>query len=262
MITDPFGNDVGLKMPRLSADVVTVSHQHNDHNNVGAVKGTSRRDKPFIIDAVGEYEVGGISVFGVRTYHDDKKGEERGENYVFSVLMDGVSVVHLGDLGHVLKDAKVDELNGVDVLLCPVGGVYTIGPKEAVEVIQAVEPSIVIPMHYKTKDHDAKVFGELSEVEKFVEALGLEAKREDSLSVSRSTLPEETELVVLESQAWFCGEFLRTPLDVCVLDGEWSGDVAMYLEMMKVKRDDILVKIEVNGRTWFKDDNEVEGWYE
>lgn len=197
VITDPYDASVGFKLPRVSADVVTVSHQHSDHNNIGGVAASSRRERPFIIDKAGEYEVGGVSVFGLRTYHDDKQGQLRGENIVYSVLIEGISVVHLGDLGHQLSEAEVDELNGVDVLLCPVGGHYTIGPKEAVNLVQAVEPAVIVPMHFKTDQHDKKTFEMIEEVGKFVEEMGLEAKTTDKLSISRSSLPEETELVVL-----------------------------------------------------------------
>lgn len=199
VVMDPYSSGVGLSLPRVSADVVTVSHGHDDHNNFSAVSGTARRDKPFIIDAPGEYEVGGISVFGVSAFHDDKKGEDRGKNVIFSVLLDGISVVHLGDLGHKLSESQVAELNGVDVLLCPVGGVYTIGPKEVGEVVSAIDPSYLIPMHYKTDEHDAKLFSELATVDEFLSVFGSEAKREEKLSVSRTSVPEELEVVVLKS---------------------------------------------------------------
>ncbi len=197
VITDPFEKEVGFSLPRLSADVVTVSHDHFDHNNWKGITGTARRTNPFVIDTPGEYEVLGVSVFGVKTYHDDKKGEERGENVVYSILIDGVSVVHLGDLGHKLSESAVSDLNGVDVLLCPVGGIFTINPKEAVEIISAIEPSIVVPMHYKSEKHDQERFGQLSSVEEFLAELGKEAQRSDKLSVNKTSLPEEMEVVVL-----------------------------------------------------------------
>ena len=199
VVTDPFDSSVGLSLPKISADVVTVSHDHGDHNNVSAIQSTARREKPFIIDELGEYEVGGVSVFGVASYHDDEKGEKRGKNRIFSILLEGISVVHLGDLGHELSQKQLEEVNGVDVLLCPVGGVYTIDPGKAASIINAIEPSYVIPMHYKTDKHKQDVFGELATVDDFLKEMGVDnPERSDKLSVSRSTIPEETKVVVLE----------------------------------------------------------------
>jgi len=200
IVMDPYQPSVGFEMPRISADIVTISHDHEGHNNVGQITGTTRRKNPFVIDTLGEYEVGGVGVFGVATWHDDMKGEERGRNLVCSVLIDGVSVVHLGDLGHKLTEKQVSMLNGVDVLLCPVGGVTTIGPKRASEVISMIEPAVFIPMHYKTPAHDEKVFGELMEVEAFLSEMSVDARREEKLTVSRVTMPEELEVVVLSSK--------------------------------------------------------------
>lgn len=200
VVTDPYGSDIGFAMPSVSADVVTVSHHHDDHDNVKAVSGTARREKPFIIDEVGEYEVGGVSVFGVKSYHDENKGADRGKNSIFSILIDGVSVVHLGDLGHELSDRQIEDINGVDILLIPVGGKYTINPSVAAKVVASLDPAIVIPMHYKTDKHDQKSFGELSEVADFLKELGVDnPERTDKLTVSRVGMPEEMKVVVLES---------------------------------------------------------------
>lgn len=200
VVTDPYGPMVGWAMSKVSADVVTVSHGHDDHNNVKVVSGTARRDKPFVIDAPGEYEVMGVGVFGVGTYHDEVKGEKRGKNIVYSVLLDEVSVVHLGDLGHELSQRQVEEINGVDVLLCPVGGHYTIGPSVAAKVISALEPAIVVPMHYKTTKHDKKAFEKVAGVDDFLKEMGVgEVEELDKLSVSKSSLPEELKVVLLQS---------------------------------------------------------------
>lgn len=198
LVTDPYADQVGFSFPRVSADVVTVSHSHQDHNAVNKVEATSRRDKPFVIDTLGEYEVGGISVFGVETYHDATEGAERGINFCFTILIDDIRVCHLGDLGHQLNSKLVSQIGAVDVLLCPVGGVYTIDPKKAVSVIKALEPSIVIPMHYRTPAHDSEMFGELSTVDDFLKEMGVEAKTEDKLQLEKIRLPEETEVIVLQ----------------------------------------------------------------
>ncbi|MBU2542979.1 MBL fold metallo-hydrolase [Patescibacteria group bacterium] len=197
VITDPFHHYVGFEFSSVSADIVTVSHTHQDHSQVSSVSGTARRKNPFIIDTPGEYEVGGVSVFGVKTYHDENQGVERGPNTVFTILLDDMRVCHLGDLGHELTAEQVTKIGMVDILLCPVGGVFTIDPKTAVKVIKTLEPSIVIPMHFKTPSHDANVFGEMATVEEFLKEYGVEVQAEEKLIIDRNRLPEETEAVVL-----------------------------------------------------------------
>jgi L-ascorbate metabolism protein UlaG (beta-lactamase superfamily) len=200
IVCDPFDSSVGLPVPRVSADIVTVSHDHHDHNNVAAVSGTARREQPFVINAPGEYEVSGISIFGTRTFHDDEKGAQRGLNYVYVIEVDEVSICHLGDLGHVLSDKQVESIGEVDVLLVPVGGVYTIGPKEAIEVINQLQPSIAVPMHYKTERHDKKMFADLTQIETFLSEGGYDqAQRLKKISLTKATLPEEFEVVVLKT---------------------------------------------------------------
>jgi len=198
VITDPYDKSVGFAFPSVTGDIVTSSHAHPDHNNMSAVKPSAGRDAPFLISAAGEYEVSGISIFGFPSFHDAVQGKERGPNIVYSIAAEGITVVHLGDLGHELTDEFIEDLGEVDVLLCPVGGVYTIDAKTAIEVIQAIDPYYVIPMHYKTAAHDASTYGSLQTVEDFVKAYGVTSEPVKSLSVS-STKPEQTTLVVLES---------------------------------------------------------------
>jgi len=201
LVTDPYDEDmVGLEMGSVSADIITVSHDHEDHNNVEIVDDTARRDEPFVVREPGEYEVEGISVFGFPSFHDDKKGEERGENTIFVIQIDGIRVVHLGDLGHELDKNLIEQLDGVDVLLLPVGGVYTIGPNEALKVMESLNPSIAIPMHYKTGKHKGKTFDELKTLDEFLKVYEGEVKRKkEKLAVSRVSLSEDaTELVVFE----------------------------------------------------------------
>jgi len=197
VVTDPFDSYVGFSMPTASADLVTVSHHHPDHDSVAQVKGTARRDKPFIVDKPGEYEVAGISVFGVPSFHDGTGGAERGENTIFTILMDDLKICHLGDLGHELSQEMISEIGSIDVLMVPVGGQFTIDPQLAVKTIHMLEPSYVIPMHFKTPDHDEKVFADLATLEDFLKAYGSEVKPTAKLTLDAGRLPEETELVVL-----------------------------------------------------------------
>lgn len=200
VVTDPYEDYVGFSLPSLSADIVTVSHQHPDHNASAKVAGTARRSKPFIIDAAGEYEIGGISVFGVPAYHDDSQGAERGKSNIYTILVDDVRVCHLGDLGHALSEETIESIGEIDVLLVPVGGVFTIDPAQAVKTIRSLEPSIVVPMHYKTTMHKEDLFGEMKTVQDFLKEYGVEVQPIDKLEVDELTLPEETEVVVLSQQ--------------------------------------------------------------
>jgi len=200
VLMDPYADDTrSFKLPKVAVDVVTVSHQHPDHNAADHAMGTARRERPFIIDALGEYEVAGISVFGYPSYHDAKQGADRGNNTIYVVQLDDVVVAHLGDLGHELDEKTVEALGTVDVLLCPVGGVYTIDPKTAVEVIRSIEPSYVIPMHFKTPEHNAKMFADVLPLDDFLKAYGIVKEPVASFTVNAGTMPEETELVVLKT---------------------------------------------------------------
>ena len=199
VVTDPFGPEIGFALPQVSADIVTVSHSHPDHAAVAKVQGTSRRPKPFIITAPGEYEIMGISVRAIPVFHDDQQGKLRGKNLIMVITIDGVHLVHLGDLGHPLTEAQVEDIGPVDVLMVPVGGVFTIGPQVAASVVENLDPSIVIPMHYRTEKH-SDVFKELSTLSDFLKAMGIESKQsQEKLTVAAGNLPEETEVVVLKS---------------------------------------------------------------
>jgi len=189
LVTDPYNDDTGLKMPRFEADMVTVSHDHHDHNNLGAIRGN-----PFIIDTAGEYEMKGVFIEGVESWHDDKEGKERGKNIIYRIEMEDISITHLGDLGHTLDAKQLEKLEGTDILLIPVGGKYTINAAKAVEVISQIEPRIVIPMHYKIPGLKIDVDG----ADKFIKELGLKPRQEEKLKISKKDLPQEDmELVVL-----------------------------------------------------------------
>lgn len=190
IITDPFSPEkVGLKLPRLEADIVTISHDHDDHNNSAAVKG-----EPHLITGTGEYEIKGVFIEGVFSYHDDKKGAERGTNIMYRYEIEDLSVTHLGDLGTELDNKQLESLEGTDILLVPVGGVYTINAATAVKVINQIEPRIVIPMHYNVSGLKFK----LDPLENFLKAMGVKPRQEEKLKIVKKDLPQETmEVVVL-----------------------------------------------------------------
>jgi L-ascorbate metabolism protein UlaG (beta-lactamase superfamily) len=196
VITDPYDSDsVGLKFPKkIEADIVTISHDHTDHNAKGMIDGS-----PFIVNCPGEYEIKGVGIVGVPTFHDDEKGAKRGKNTMFRLEMEGVSIVHLGDLGHVLSSAEVDTLDGVNILLVPVGGVYTIDPVQAVAVITDIGPSIVIPMHYSRDGLNEKAFAGLAGLPQFLKEIGKEGViAQPKLSITKDKMPAEMQVVVLE----------------------------------------------------------------
>jgi len=199
VVTDPFLPEVGWSLPTLSADLVTVSHDHFDHNAAQKVNGTARRPQPFIVSQPGEYEVGGISVFGTLSYHDNVKGAERGVNTIQTIIIDDVRICHLGDLGHELTSQQLDEIGVVDVLLCPVGGTFTIDPKLAIKTIQQIEPSYAIPMHYKTAQHSEKL-SQLLTLEEFLKEYGVTPASQPKVIIEKNRMPEETELIVLDIQ--------------------------------------------------------------
>lgn len=196
IVTDPYDSEkVGLKFPKhVEADIVTVSHDHEDHNAVGVVDGS-----PFLIKGPGEYELKGVGIVGVSVFHDDEKGEKRGRNIMYRIEIDGVSIVHLGDLGHLLSSAQVDELDGVNILFVPIGGVYTIDPAQAAAVVNDIDPAIVIPMHYGREELDPNAFAGLSGLPQFLKEMGKEGVvAQPKLSVTKDKLPAEMQIVVLE----------------------------------------------------------------
>ncbi len=193
VVTDPFDSEiVGYEALKLKADIVTVSHDAPGHNFTGAVKGTSH-----VIDGPGEFEIGGVFITGVQTDGSGKKAADKPRNtlYVFDYM--GITVAHLGDLRSVPTQAEIEALGTVHVALVPVGDGGSLNAAKAAEVVSLLEPSIVIPMHYYTPA--AKVT--LDRLEKFLKEMGLhEAETVASLKVSKSSLPDETKVIVLNYQ--------------------------------------------------------------
>jgi L-ascorbate metabolism protein UlaG (beta-lactamase superfamily) len=192
IITDPFEAAIGLKPPRVEADIVTISHDHTDHNNLEAIKGS-----PFVIKGPGEYEVKSVFVYGIPSFHDKSEGRERGANTLYLIEMEDIKIAHLGDLGQSsLTDEQLESLDGVDILLVPVGGVYTINAKEAVDIINQIEPRIVIPMHYKVPGLKIGLDG----LDKFCKEIGI-CKKEavEKLKISKKDLPvEEMDVITMK----------------------------------------------------------------
>jgi L-ascorbate metabolism protein UlaG (beta-lactamase superfamily) len=191
VITDPFSDSLGLPAPKLKGDLVTVSHDVPGHNYVDAVKGVRQ-----VIYRPGEYEVGDVFITGIALH--DAKGAEVRHNIGYLIDYDGLNVLHLGDLSHVPEQSIIENIGEVHVLLIPVGGGNALKAAEAAEVVALFEPNYVVPMHYSIPGLNT----ELDHVEKFLKAMGVSKPHEaETLKLSASELPEQTQVVVLAPQA-------------------------------------------------------------
>lgn len=192
IIIDPFSEEIGLKLPNLEADILMVSHQHSDHNNVKSVSGN-----PFLISGPGEYEVKDIFIQGIFSWHDIKEGKEKGINTIYTIESEEMKICHLGDFGQKeLTSEQLEKIGNIDILMIPVGGTYTIDSKEAIKIMSQIEPKIIIPMHYSLPKLKIK----LEDLEKFLKTLGV--KKIEPLSKlvikKKDILEEESKIVVLK----------------------------------------------------------------
>ena len=196
VVTDPFDNKaIGYEALKLKSDIVTVSHDAPGHGNADAVKGTSH-----VIDGAGEFEIGGVFITGVATDGGSKKKNKEGgaSNTIYVFDYDGITVAHLGDLKHAPTQSEIELLGTVNVALVPVGGGNGLNAAKAAEVISMLEPNLVIPMHYSTPATKLS----LDALNKFLKEMGLsKVDAQPSLKVTRSSLPDETHVIVLEYQA-------------------------------------------------------------
>jgi L-ascorbate metabolism protein UlaG (beta-lactamase superfamily) len=189
IVTDPFDKDLGYEVPRLKAEIVTVSHEAPGHNYLGAVKGYEH-----VISGPGEYEIGGVFILGVATFDQTLENPRRNVVYVFDY--NSLIVAHMGDLDHVPNQSMIDALGPIDIALIPVGGGKCLSSSQAAEVVSLLEPSIVVPMHYRT---DALQGLELDPVDRFLKEMGVNAIQEETiLRVSSGSLPEQTQVVLLD----------------------------------------------------------------
>ncbi len=192
VVTDPPGKATGYTIGRPTANVITISHDHDGHNNIKAVTGSPR-----VIQGPGEFEVAGVLIRGTHTFHDQENGSELGRNTAYVIEIDELVICHLGDIGRVPTAEQVEELSGADILLAPVGGGTTIGGAAAAETVSLLGPKLVIPMHYGTPASKDK----LDSIDTFLKEIGAPTameERQPKLSVTKSTLPQETKVQVLD----------------------------------------------------------------
>lgn len=190
IITDPFNKKIGLNPPRGSADIILVSHDHFDHNNVKAISGT-----PFIINGPGEYETKEAIISGISSFHDAKKGEERGVNTIYLIEVDGIKICYLGDFGQEkLTDNQLEAIGQVDILMTPVGGNYTINGVQAAKIAKQIEPAIIIPMHYKIPGLTVDISGP----EDFLKEIGVNGiKPVDKLTLKKKDISDKELEIIL-----------------------------------------------------------------
>jgi L-ascorbate metabolism protein UlaG (beta-lactamase superfamily) len=189
-VIDPFSEETGLRLPKLEADIVLVTHNHQDHNNIKAVSGS-----PFLISGPGEYEVKNIFIQGIPSWYDEKGGEERGENTIFVLETEEMRICHLGDLGQKeLTSEQLEQIGSIDILMIPIGGVYTISAKESIKIMSQIEPKIIIPMHYQIPKLKLKLDG----LDKFLKIMGIKTIEPlNKFTIKKKDLSEEEAKIIV-----------------------------------------------------------------
>jgi len=195
VVIDPYDESLGLKVPKVEAQILLVSHSHSDHSNLSAIIG-----EPFLIKTPGEYEIQGVFIKGIPAFHNNNLGKEKEMVTIYKIEAEEMKICHLSDLGQKeLTKQQLEEIGAVDILMIPVGGIYTIGAKEASSIISQIEPKLVVPMHYQIPKLKVKLEG----VEKFLKVMGVGSiEPEAQLKIKLIDLPkeEETKIVILKAR--------------------------------------------------------------
>ena len=190
ILTDPFDDTLGYKMTKEKINIITISHEHYDHNNTMGIKG-----KPVVLKGTVNRDTHKMIFKGISSYHDSVYGKHRGNNTIFIIKTDEMVLCHLGDLGHVLENRQLEEINQVDILFIPVGGYYTLNHIQADQVIEQLKPKIVLPMHYKT---DA-IKWPIDPLSFFLDKKdNIKIMGGNSFEIEAGALPEKTAVYVLD----------------------------------------------------------------
>ncbi|MCD6568321.1 MAG: MBL fold metallo-hydrolase [Dehalococcoidia bacterium] len=189
VIADPCPPDCGYLLNFPFADIATISHSHPGHSYIEGVSGTPRQ-----ITTPGEYEIGKTFITGIASFHDNERGKIKGKNTIYIMNTEGISLCHLGDLGHPLTSQLIEEIGSVDILFLPVGEISTIPLDTATEIVKQLNPHIILPMHYKTEKRD-----KLQPVDEFLKRMGIhEAERKTKLSLTQSSLPTTRQTIIMD----------------------------------------------------------------
>lgn len=196
ILIDPFDRMLGYKMPKpIETDIVAVTHNHGDHNKIRVAIGDY-----LLVNEPKEYYRDGVSIKGFKTYHDKVNGKKRGENIVFRFTVDGLTICHCGDLGHLLTEEQVKDIGNVDILMLPVGGRMTINGEDGAKVMEQLKPTVAIPMHYRTKALSLPGMFLFDKVDKFIEATGQRSTELRILDVNTASLPQYSGVVTMQYQ--------------------------------------------------------------
>ena len=190
---DPFSKEIGLTPPRFKTDILLKTHDHRDHSNIESIP-----EGAFVIEGPGEYEIKGVPITGIESFHDENNGKERGKNTIYKFEIEDIKLAHMGDFGEKeIRSDTLDELGDIDILFVPVGGTYTIDAETAEKIIRQIEPRIVIPMHYKIPGLNIK----LAPIDEFLKEMSIKKlEPEEKLVIKKKDLPEaeKTRVVVLK----------------------------------------------------------------
>jgi L-ascorbate metabolism protein UlaG (beta-lactamase superfamily) len=193
ILFDPFDSTIGYAQQEVEPDIVVISHDHRDHSDLSHIKGDYT-----MVDTAGVHKIGDVTLTGIKTWHDHCDGAQRGESLAFLLSVNGLRLCHMGDVGCVPSDDVLEQLKGVELLLIPVGGNYTVDAKEAMVIIDAITPNIIIPMHFKTPECNLEIAPLYDFLEQARGIYDISHPGKAYLKIDKATLKKRTRVVVME----------------------------------------------------------------